>query len=49
MLLIAVGIVYVKAYMNMAKRNSKENEPYLKSLEVFGLSWLLLWSVWVYT
>ena len=27
MLLIAVGIVYVKAYMNMAKRNSKESEP----------------------
>lgn len=27
MLLIAVGIVYVKAYMNMAKRNSKEIKP----------------------
>ena len=27
MLLFAVGIVYVKAYMNMAKRNSKESEP----------------------
>ncbi len=26
-LLIAVGIVYVKAFMNMAKRNSKETKP----------------------
>ena len=39
MLLFAVGIVYVKAYMNMAKRNSKEAGPErhltLKILGVF--------------
>lgn len=43
MLLIAVGIVYVKAYMNMAKRNSKENEPERHLiLKILGGFWAVM-------
>lgn len=43
MLLFAVGIVYVKAYMNMAKRNSKEveHERHLV-LKFFGCFWAMM-------
>ena len=37
MLVIAVGVLYVKAYMNMAQRNSKETEPKRHILlKIFG-------------
>ena len=43
MLLFAVGIVYVKAYMNMAKRNSKENEPERHLiLKILGGFWAVM-------
>ena len=43
MLLIAVGIVYVKAYMNMAKRNSKEIEPERHLiLKILGGFWAVM-------
>ncbi len=43
MLLIAVGIVYVKAYMNMAKRNSKETEPERHLiLKILGCFWAVM-------
>ena len=43
MLVIAVGIVYVKAYMNMAKRNSKETEHERHLvLKIFGGIWTFL-------
>lgn len=43
MLLLAVGAVYVMAYMNMAKRNSKEVEPQRHlALKIFGGFWALL-------
>ena len=43
MLLIAVGIVYVKAYMNMAKRNSKETEAQRHIiLKILGAFWAII-------
>ena len=43
MLLFVVGIVYVKAYMNMAKRNSKENEPERHLiLKILGGFWAVM-------
>ena len=43
MLLFAVGIVYVKAYMNMAKRNSKESEPERHLiLKILGGFWAVM-------
>lgn len=43
MLLFAVGIVYVKAYMNMAKRNSKERETERHLiLKIFGVFWAVM-------
>lgn len=49
MLLIAVGIIYVKAFMNMAKRNSKETQserhPILKVLGFVAASLGVLMGV----
>ena len=43
MLLFAVGTVYVKAYMNMAKRNSKESEPERHLiLKILGGFWAVM-------
>lgn len=43
MLLFAVGIVYVKAYMNMAKRNSKERETERHLiLKILGGFWAVM-------
>lgn len=43
MLLFAVGIVYVKAYMNMAKRNSNESEPERHLiLKILGGFWAVM-------
>jgi hypothetical protein len=42
-LLMAVGIVYVKAYMNMAKRNSKETGPERhRFLRILGVFWAFM-------
>lgn len=43
MLVIAVGVLYVKAYMNMAQRNSKETEPKRHILlKIFGGFWAVM-------
>lgn len=43
MLLFAVGLVYVFAYINMAKRNSKEDTPQRHIvLKIFGGFWALM-------
>ena len=43
MLLFAVGIVYVKAYMNMAKRNSNESAPERHLiLKILGGFWAVM-------
>lgn len=43
MLIIAVGVLYVKAYMNMAQRNSKETEPKRHILlKIFGGFWAVM-------
>lgn len=42
-LLIVVGIIYVRAYMNMAKRNSKETEPERHTaLKILGGFWAIM-------
>lgn len=42
-LIIAVGVLYVKAYMNMAKSNSKETEPKRRiALKILGGIWAIL-------
>lgn len=42
-LIIVIGVLYVKAYMNMAQRNSKETEPKRHTLlKFFGVFWAIM-------